>query len=178
MDYTIEKEKWLQEIKDLCKLKGFSRQTSKSYCYHVGKYVDFIEKSRLNLENSSVKSYLLVQDLSVNSVRIKYAAIGFFFREILKKPFTTEEVPIKKKEKSLPKLLSKEQIKKLIEGTDNLKHRLIVKLLYSSGLRLSELLNLKRKDIDFDRGVINVRLGKGKKDRISLISENVTSSSP
>lgn len=173
MNYMVDKEKWLKEIRDLCVLKGFSRQTIKSYCYHVGRFLDFIEKSRLNLKNDSVKSYLLVQNLSVNSVRLQYAAIGFFFREILGRPFTTEEVPIRKKEKSLPKLLNKEQVKKLIEGTDNLKHKLVVKLLYSSGLRLQELLNLKRKDIDFDRGVISVRLGKGKKNRISLVSESL-----
>jgi len=106
-------------------------------------------------------------------MRLQYASLRFFFSEILKKPFTTEEVPIKKKEKTLPKLLSKEQIKKLLETTNNIKHILIIKLLYSSGLRLSELLNLKRKDIDFEKNILYVRKGKGKKDRITLISENL-----
>lgn len=173
MDYTNEKEEYLKEVRDLCVLKGFSKQTIKSYCYNIGRFLDFLEKSRLNLDNAGVKSYLLAQDLSVNSVRLQYASIGFFFREVLRKPFTTEEVPIKKKERGLPKLLSKEQVKKLIEGTENLKHKIIVKLLYSSGLRLEELINLKRKDMDFDRNVIYVRKGKGKKDRVTLISETL-----
>lgn len=173
MDYTNNNEKYLEELRDACILKGFSKQTIKSYCYNVGRFLNFLEKSRLNLDHNGVRSYLLAQDLSVNSVRLQYAAIGFLFREVLKRPFTTEEVPIKKKEKSLPKLLSKEQIKKLIESTENLKHRLVIKLLYSSGLRLQELLDLKRRDMDFDRNVISIRKGKGKKDRITLMSETL-----
>jgi site-specific recombinase XerD len=106
-------------------------------------------------------------------MRLKHAAIAFFFREILKKPFDFEQVPIKKKEKTLPKVLSVEKIREMIDACDNIKHRLIVKLLYSSGLRLSELLNLKRDDIDFDRGLILVRLGKGNKDRTTILSENL-----
>ena len=61
----------------------------------------------------------------------------------------------------------------MIESTANIKHKLIIKLLYSTGLRLSELLNLKRKDIDFDRNIINIKSGKGKKDRITLISQDL-----
>lgn len=173
MDYTQNKEEYLKKVRDLCVLKEFSKQTIKSYCYNTSRFLDFIKKSRLNLGNDAVKSYLLTPDLSVNSVRLQYASIGFFFREILGRHFTTEDVPIKKKEKSLPKLLSKEQIKNLIDGTENLKHKIIIKLIYSSGLRLEELINLKRKDMDFDRNVICVRKGKGKKDRITLISETL-----
>ncbi len=173
MDYTNSHEKYLKELDNICVLKGFSNQTIKAYNYNVKRFLYFIDKSRLNLNNYAVKSYLLTLNLSVNSMRLQYASLRFFFSEILKKPFTTEEVPIKKKEKTLPKLLSKEQIKKLLETTNNIKHILIIKLLYSSGLRLSELLNLKRKDIDFEKNILYVRKGKGKKDRITLISENL-----
>ncbi|GBE19937.1 tyrosine recombinase XerC [archaeon BMS3Abin17] len=173
MDYTDLNQKHLEELKNICILKGFSKQTIKAYYYNVKRFLDFIAKSGLNLENNAIKSYLLTLNLSVNSMRLQYASLRFFFAEILKKPFTTADVPIKKKEKILPKLLSKEQIKKLIEATDNLKHKLIVKLLYSSGLRLGELLNLKRKDLDFERNILYIRKGKGKKDRITLISENL-----
>ena len=106
-------------------------------------------------------------------MRLKYASLRFFFSEVLKKPFTTNEIPIKKKEKILPKVISKEKIKKMIESTGNLKHKLIIKLIYSSGLRLQELIDLKRKNIDFDRNLIYIIKGKGKKDRITLISENL-----
>jgi site-specific recombinase XerD len=173
MNYLLNKEEYLQNLKERCILRGFSNQTIKSYSYHVKKFIEFIEKSRLNLSSESVKLYLLSKDLSINSCRLQYASISFFFREILKRPFSFNEVPIKKKEKQLPKIISKKGIKEMIENTENLKHKLIIKLLYSSGLRLQELINLKRKDIDFERGIINVEKGKGKKDRVTLISENL-----
>jgi len=171
MDYIINKEKYLEQLKNRCKLKGFSEQTIKSYSYNVKKFLEFIEKSRLNLSNDAVKSYLLINNVGINSSRLQYASISFFFREILNKPFSFEQVPIKKKEKQLPKVISKEKIKQMVKLTENLKHKLIIKLLYSSGLRLQELIDLKRKDIDFERGIINVKKGKGKKDRITLNSE-------
>jgi len=170
MDYTPD---YLRQLKERCILKGFSKETIKSYSHNVGKFLEFISKSRLNLDKEAVKCYFLTLDLSVNSMRLKYASLSFFFREILKQPYNFEEVPIKKKEKGLPKVISKEMIKKLIDSTENIKHKLIVKILYSSGLRLSELLNLKRKDIDFDRNTIHVKKGKGKKDRITLISNDL-----
>jgi integrase/recombinase XerD len=173
MDYTLNKQDYLQKLKERCILKGFSKETLKSYSYNVAKFLDFISKSRLNLNKEAVKSYLLTQDLSINSVRLQYASLSFFFREILKTPFTLQEIPIKKREKKLPKVISKEKIKKMLDSTNNLKHKLIIKLLYSSGLRLSELLNLKRKDLDFDRNLIHVKSGKGKKDRMTLISKDL-----
>lgn len=173
MDYPKNKEELLQKLKERCILRGFSKQTIKSYIYNVSKFLEFIEKSGLNLVQGSVKSYLLSQNVSINTSRLQHASISFFFREILNKPFSLEEIPIKKKEKKLPKVISKEKIKQMIEITENLKHKLVIKLLYSSGLRLQELINLKRKDIDFERNVLNVRKGKGNKDRITLISEGL-----
>src|SRR3989344_5415906 len=173
MDYTFNKTESLQRLKDQCVLRGFSKETIKTYNYNVARFLEFIEKSRLNLNNEGVRSYLLSKDLSVNSSRLQYASISFFFREVLKKPFSFNEVPIKKKTKELPKVISKEKISEMIEFCGNLKHKLVVKLLYSSGLRLQELSNLKRKDIGFDRNLINIRKGKGGKDRISLLSENL-----
>jgi integrase/recombinase XerD len=170
MDYT---QNYLQQLKERCKLRGYSQQTIKSYSYNVKKFLEFINKNRLNLLKESVKLYLLAQNVGVNSSRLQYASISFFFREILNKPFSFDEIPIKKKEKQLPKVISKEKIKQIIELTNNLKHRLVIKILYSSGLRLQELIDLKRKDIDFEREIIYVKKGKGKKDRITLISKGL-----
>ncbi len=173
MDYIFNKEELLQKLKERCILRGFSKETIKSYFYNVSRFMDFLEKSGLNLKKDSVKSYLLIQNVGTNTSRLQYASISFFFREVLGKPFSFEEIPIKKKEKQLPKVISKEKIKQMIELTENLKHKLIIKLLYSSGLRLQELINLKRKNIDFEIGILNVRKGKGNKDRITLISESL-----
>jgi len=176
MDYMInyeEKQKLLHKLNQECVLRGFSKQTLKVYSYWVARYFDFIMKNGHNLSNYSVRYYFLSLNLSVNSSRLCYAAIRFFFTNILKRPFTTKEIPIKKKEKKLPKVLSKQQIKLLLDSTKNLKHKLIIKMLYCSGLRLQELINLKRNQIDFDNNTILVYQGKGKKDRLTIIAHNL-----
>tara|TARA_Y100000310_G_C20557090_1_gene751114 strand:+ start:136 stop:954 length:819 start_codon:yes stop_codon:yes gene_type:complete len=166
-------EKLLQEMVKLCKLRGYSNKTIKCYTYHVKKYYEFLAKSGLNPGNESVKSYLLSLNLSTNSVRLTHCAINFFFRTILKKAFTKDEVPIKKREKLLPKLLSRHQIKQMLLSTNNLKHQLVIKILYSTGLRLQELVDLKRKDIDFENNLLFVRMGKGKRQRYTIVSESL-----
>ena len=173
MDYTIPVEKFIEKLKERLKLRGFTFQTNKSYCYHTKDFLKFLNKNRLNLNNEGVKSYLLSLNLSNNSIRLKIMAIRFFFLEVLREKLNYSEVPTPKKIKKLPKVLSKEEIKILISSTENLKHKLVIKLLYSSGLRLQEIINLKRKEIDFDRKIIFVNSGKGRKDRITLLSEEL-----
>ena len=177
MSYTVIdadlKLKYLSDLRDVCVLKGFSSQTIKAYSFCVSRFLDFVDKGSFNLDILGVKSYLLSLDLSLNSCRLHHASVSFFFREVLRKPFSLEEVPIKKKPKSLPKVLSKEQIKLLVDATDNVKHRLLIKMLYSSGLRLQELIDLRREHIDFDRNIIMVVRGKGFKDRITVLSDNI-----
>jgi integrase/recombinase XerD len=173
IEFSKVKELYLCEIKDLCILKGYSKETIKTYQFNVSKFLDFLYKSRLNLNHQGIKYYLLSLELSTNSSRLIYASIRFLFSEILKKPFSTEEIPIRKKEKTIPEVLSKENIDILIKSTANIKHKLVIMILYSSGIRLNELLNLKRKDIDFDRNLIKINKGKGNKDRITLLSDNI-----
>ncbi len=173
MSYLISKQSFLDKLVERCKLKGFSPQTIKSYSYNVEKFLEFIDKSRLNLDNEAVKSYLLSQEKARNTLRLRQMSLKFFFSEVLKRPFSADEIPLMKKEKKLPQVISKEKIKLIIDSCANLKHKLIIEFLYSSGLRLSELLNLKRRDIDFDNNLIFVRQGKGAKDRITLLSPNL-----
>ena len=170
MSYLYDKEVYLQKTREMCKLRGFSSRTVKSYLYHISDFFDFISRIGLNLSNEGVKSYLLSCKLSNSSMRLKRAAIGFLFKDVLNKPIDLDKVPYQKKEKSLPKVISKEKIKELIGEIDNLKHKLMVELFYSTGLRLQELIDLKREDIDFDRNLIYVKKGKGKKDRVTLLS--------
>lgn len=176
MAYTLTHEQiddYLNTLQKECVLRGYTRKTITSYHFCVRKYLLFCLKSSFNLTNSSVKYYLLSQELSINSSRLIYYAISFFYATVLKKPFTTKEIPVKKKEKRLPKVIPKETIKTCIEQTKNIKHKLIISLLYSSGLRVQELCNLKRRDLDFDRNRVFVSSGKGKKDRITLLSNAI-----
>jgi len=173
MSYTISKRVFIEKLVERGKLRGFSPQTIKSYKFHVSSFLDFLDKSRFNLNEEGVKSYLLSQNKARNTIRLSHIAIRFFFLEVLKKPLSLKEIPLMKKESKLPKVISKEKIKSMVNSCENLKHKLIIKFLYSSGLRLSELLNLKRNDIDFDNNLILVRQGKGAKDRMTLLSPSL-----
>ncbi|RME52064.1 integrase [Candidatus Woesearchaeota archaeon] len=169
----MDEELIVKKIGELCSLKGYSPQTQKAYASCVKQYLAFCNRCSLHHNHESVRSYLLQLRLSVNACRLHYAALRFFFTEVLGRPFSPQEIPLKKRPKQLPNVISKAQISKLIAGIENVKHRLIVKLLYSCGLRLQELINLKREDIDFEQGIVHVRQGKGGKDRITIIAQSV-----
>ncbi|MBT3304091.1 tyrosine-type recombinase/integrase [Candidatus Woesearchaeota archaeon] len=166
-------ENYLIKLKEECELRGYSKKTFDSYSSCVNKFLMFLDKSRFNMDDKGVRYYLLSLNLSINSSRLHYASLNFFFKNVLKNPFSTKAIPIKKKEKQLPKVLSKENIQQLINSTNNLKHKIIIKLLYSTGIRLSELLNLKRTDIDFDRNTVFIKGGKGKRDRITILAKSL-----
>jgi len=100
-------------------------------------------------------------------------AIAFFFRHVLRKPFVIPTLIYPRKSIKLPQVMSQEEIKALIDTIENLKHRTIVMLLYSTGMRLSEVANLKIADIDSKQMRIKVVQGKGSKDRYTLLSEQV-----
>jgi site-specific recombinase XerD len=102
-------------------------------------------------------------------------ALKFYYQGLLHRKFFDFEAGIKrpKEPKKLPVVLSKEEVVKMIKATDNIKHKLIIQILYCSGLRISELVDLKINDIDFQRKLVIVKSGKGKKDRITIISKIV-----
>lgn len=140
------------------KLKGFSRQTIRSYVFHYSKF------KASGLPRDDYILSLIEKGFASSSVRLASSAIQFFtgFRN---------KVFIPKKEMRLPVVLSKHEIIKMINSLNNMKHRLVVALLYSSGLRLSELVNLRFSDINMIDNTIHIRNAKGKKDRITVLSK-------
>ncbi|MCI0699238.1 tyrosine-type recombinase/integrase, partial [candidate division KSB1 bacterium] len=105
-----------------------------------------------------------------SNINIAYWALHFFYVKTLHRDWNVEKVPHPKKEKKLPVVLAQEEVKKLLAAVSNLKHRVILMTAYSSGLRVSEVANLKIEDIDSKRMMIRVEQGKGKKDRYTLLS--------
>lgn len=169
MDY----DDYIRLLREECELRGFSAATQRTYSYCVRMYLRFVERRGLNLDVVAVRSYLLWVKVTANTARLYHAALSFFFSAVLHEPFSDVEVPRKKRPRQLPKILSKAQMRELVGLFDNVKHRLVVKLLYSSGLRLQELVNLKRVDVDVVEGVVSVRRGKGAKDRITLLAKDM-----
>jgi integrase/recombinase XerD len=161
------------------RLRGFSKKTIKSYLYYNKELLRFTEyKSSLEINIQDIKAYLdflIIDKKSFSTINIAINAIKFYYSNILSRKFFNDIGGVKrpKKEKKLPVVLSKQEIAKMIVAGKNNKHKLVVQVLYSSGLRLSELRNLKINDMNFDRKCINVKSGKGKKDRITVISRTV-----
>ena len=112
-----------------------------------------------------------VRNISLSYQKIVICSIKYFFEKVLRRETKSYyfEIP-KSKERKLPVVLSKNEVKKILNCTNNLKHKAILSTIYSAGLRLSEVVNLKIADIDGERELIYVRGGKGKKDRITILS--------
>jgi len=128
------------------------------------------------LDENDIRNYLkhLVQaGKSTSYLNSAVNSIKFYYEVVLEMPNRFYAIERPRKQHKLPKIISKEEVKQVIENTNNIKHRCIVSLLYSAGLRLSELLNLKAKDIDSNRMLIRVEDAKGNKDRYTLLSQSI-----
>jgi len=137
----------------------------------------FSDRELPDIAPDEINRYLLEliesKNISASQQNQRINAIKFYYEKVLgrEKQYFAIERP--NKEFRLPDVLSKTEIKSIFENTTNLKHKCILEVIYSAGLRRSEVLNLKPEDIDSKRMRIKVRGGKGKKDRYSLLSEGV-----
>jgi len=163
-------EEILNKLKAELRMRGFSPLTVRNYSFFVEKFLKKINKPATELNEDDAKAYLgeLFDSKSKNTIMLASASLKFFFIEILGKEFSKVKIP--KKERKLPEVLTKEEVRKLIDSADNIKSRLIISLLYSSGLRVSELVNLKIEDLNLQDKTGWVRKGKGNKDRLFSIS--------
>ncbi len=163
----------LKKLETELKLRGFSKQTSKMYLFYNRKFLEFIKKNPEEITDDDVKEFLASKisddSLSNSSVALIKASLKFFYTDMLGKNMSLIKTP--KASKKLPVVLTRNEIKDLIDNTENIKHRLLIELLYSTGLRLSECINLQYADLDLNDGIGWVRLGKGAKDRIFIVSE-------
>jgi len=160
----------LAKLEQELKIRNFSRKTIKSYMFHVENFLKYSEGKGLN--ENIVREYIQGQ-LKINNpstVSLKLSTIRFFFENVLHQNLN---LPSVKKNKTLPEILTIEEMKALISSTRNIKHRLIIKMLYGCGLRVGEIINLKAGDVNFDEGLIHIKLAKGKKDRFVKIPESM-----
>jgi len=163
----------IEKLQTELKLRGFSPLTVRNYSFFVQKFLKHADKPVKDLTEDDIKNYLasLFEDKSKNTIMLAAAALKFFYVEVLHKEVSKIKIP--KKDRRLPEVLTKEEVKKLINSAETKKSRLIMSLLYSSGLRVSEVVNLKTQDIDFEENIGWVRKGKGGKDRMFIISQNL-----
>lgn len=165
----------LKAYVELLKLKNYSSNTLKTYKNWFIIFLNhFSDRKPSTITKYEIMDFLVhyrnsekwsstVQNQMIN-------AIKFFYEQLLNRPQEVYDLPRAKKEFRLPAVFSEQELKRIILATENLKHRTILCLAYSGGLRVSELVNLKIRDIDTDRMVITLRAAKGKKDRQVMLS--------
>jgi len=158
-------------------LKRYAINTCRTYISQVEKFINhYYDNNIIELSEQHIRSYiqLLIQQNKSNSyINQTINSIKFYYEVVLEMPNRFYSIERPRKEKKLPKVFSKQEIRSIIDNTNNIKHRCIISLLYSAGLRRSELLNLKLTDIDSKRMLIFITNAKNNKDRYSLLSKTV-----
>ena len=166
----------LKKLVTELKLKGFSDKTIKSYVLFNQKFLDFTNKKPEQITEDDVKSFLahIMSDKGYKpaSLNLALCSLRFFYEKILEKDIFKKISSIKS-EKKIPTVLSKDEIKKMLSETKNKKHRLLIEFLYASGLRVSEAVNMKIDDLDLKEKIGTVKSGKGKKDRLIILSNTM-----
>ncbi len=163
--------------KQIC-IENYSDQTIKNYLSVLKLFLEWVEKSKLKkVDENEIQNYLYYckteKKYSYSTMKQVIATIGFLYKKVFCQPLP-KALDIKlRKPTHLPTVLSIGEISKILKVTNNLKHKTILILIYSGGLRLGELINLKISDIDSEAMKIHIRGAKGKKDRYIMLSENV-----
>lgn len=172
---SIKLRKCPPEFVDKLQVKRYSESTARTYINAFEEFLNFYPtKGLLEINELDIVVYLkhLVQKGLSNSYQNQAInAIKFYFEIVLGLPNRFYSVDRPRKEYKLPNVLSEEEISKIISVTTNIKHKAIIVTIYSCGLRLSELLNLKITDIQSDRNLLLIRDAKGKKDRNTILSD-------
>lgn len=157
------------------RIRNFSQKTIQSYLYYNKEVLRFANKFSDEISKQDIRDYLdfLVRSgRSSSTLNLAINALKFYYENIMRRSFFSSHLGIRrpKSPKKLPVVLGRDEVAKMIKMTDNIKHKLMMQILYSSGLRVSELVDLKINDIDFSRKTIIIKGGKGSNDRISIIS--------
>lgn len=166
--------KFADRMENEMSIRGFSPRTKESYlrCMrffikHTGVEPDKVTEAHIN----RFQIYLTKErKVSWSRFNQLVCAIMFFYRHVVIRPWVIKHVPYQKREKRLPVVLSRQEVLKLLEVLTNIKHRAIFLTIYSTGLRVSETVQLQPKDIESTRMLIRVNRGKGKKDRYVMLS--------
>lgn len=168
----------MQKTSEYLTIGHYSPMTMRSYLSELRYFLSYYpDTPPLELTEEEVMHYLLYLNKTLgcsrDKCRLAAQSVAFFFRHVVRKPFVVPTLIFPRRSKKLPPVMSPEEVRALIDTIDNVKHRTVVVLLYSTGMRLSEISNLKIEDIDSKAMRIKVVQGKGAKDRYTLLSEAV-----
>ena len=167
----------LQLYRDRLIQHRYSQNTLNIYCNYFRDYCTYFKNKQLEeIRSEQINAYILylikTNNISISQQNQRINSIKFYYEKILGKEKQYYDLHRPKKEHRLPKILSKHEVQRILRACNNIKHHCIILLMYSAGLRRSELIDLKITDIDSERMVVNILGAKGKKDRVTLLSEN------
>src|SRR3989338_2930033 len=171
-------QEMLKKLRRELEIRNYSKESIKNYWYYIKKYLEFCSNNKSSdidkVNEDSAKDYLQsrTKNRGPSTTSSEMSAIKFFFNNILNKKI---EFIHPKRDKKIPLILTKEEIKSMIDSTRNIKHQIILKILYGCGLRVSELINLNKKDVNLKEELIHIKLAKGRKDRFVKIPSSLIS---
>jgi integrase/recombinase XerD len=168
----------LETVRREMRLRNYSHPTIKAYISCVRKLIDHHRpRHPRDLQDEDIRTFILhlmeVEHFEAASVHQVINALRFLYVELYRRPMVLGDLPRPKKERKLPVVLSGDEVRAIFEATNNLKHRILLMLVYSSGLRVGEVVRLRIEDLDDGRKLIHVHTGKGKKDRYTLLADSV-----
>ena len=170
--------KLMTEFKQKLTVQRYAYSTIKTYANCLGKFLQAFQKYELeNVKEKNIENYInhliTTECISASYQKQMLGTIGKFYQLFYNKKLDLVYLYPKRKRQSLPKYISQNEVKRMLDATQNIKHLCIIKLLYGSGLRLSEVLNLKISDIDSDNFLIQIINSKGQKDRNVMLSQSL-----
>lgn len=168
----------LLRLIETLELKAYSPSTIRTYRNEFAQLLYILkDKPVAELNTERLRDYFLyctnILKLSENTIHSRLNAVKFYFEQVLMREQFFVEIPRPKRKIILPNVLAISQVERLFAQLENLKHKTMIYLAYSAGLRVSEVVNLKIKDIHSERMVINIKGAKGKKDRTVALSQGI-----
>ena len=170
---------FITEVQAALRLRGYSLRTEKSYLHWIRRYIRFIKlRHPSEAGDAEVKAFLTAlaveRHVAVNTQKVALNALVFLYSKVLERPLGELGFSRASKQRNLPIVLSSEEVVSILAELDE-ENRLLVKLMYGSGLRISECLRLRVQDIDLTNSGLVVRDGKGRKDRRTLLPASLRS---
>ncbi len=158
------KSRLLERLVEETKLRKYSSRTAKAYAQTISRFID---------SGKTAHEFLLHNtDKSRSTMRTVYFALSFFYEKVLNFRFR-EQLPLAKNAGKIPKVLNKEEVEQLLEATLNIKHKLLMAVMYYGGLRLDEVISLKWTDFDYIRDTIHLKTAKGSKERVIFLHPKI-----
>lgn len=171
---NMKSKSTLEKMRDKLRFRNYSEQTIKTYISYAKKYLMYFNKDVYHISVKEAEQYLMEFDYSsVSQQNQIISSVKFLYFNVVGRKLNTLNIIRPRKEKHLPQVMDKGFVLNQISKIDNLKHKSIISLAFSVGLRVSEVINLKIEDIDSKRMIINIRQAKGNKDRVVPLSKIV-----